>query len=232
MANPQLEHGYTRIANEIMEALARTNLSPYQSRILFVIWRKTYGWKKKQDRISISQIVELTDIHKANVSRTLKQLVDRKIVIRTDNSIAFNKNYTQWKELSKLITPQKPVISTDYKKLSVQTDTKEKKEKNNTSPYGEEQATQLEEAKKEIFKLARILKASFIFEDAEKFAGKMLTRKKHPGAVIYALMQCMKYKPKEPYPYCLRICQRESGNLYESEHHLRTREEYGEGRQD
>ena len=47
MANPQLEDGYTKIANEILEALAGINLSPYEGRALFFLIRKTYGWKKK-----------------------------------------------------------------------------------------------------------------------------------------------------------------------------------------
>ena len=47
-ASPQLEDGYTRIANELIEALMRTNLSAYQSRVLWAIWRKTYGFNKRK----------------------------------------------------------------------------------------------------------------------------------------------------------------------------------------
>ena len=43
MANPQSENGHIDIANEIGEALSRINFSAYESRILWVIWRKTYG---------------------------------------------------------------------------------------------------------------------------------------------------------------------------------------------
>jgi hypothetical protein len=42
MANPQPEDGYTILANEILEAMARTKLSPTQYRLLFVVWRYTY----------------------------------------------------------------------------------------------------------------------------------------------------------------------------------------------
>ena len=102
----------------------------------------------------------------------------------------------------------------------------------NTFPNGKEQAAKLEKAKKEIFNIARVLKASFVFEKANDFAGQMLKKRMHPGAILYALTQCLQYKPKEPWSYCLRICQKESGNLYEAEHHLRSREQFGEGRQD
>jgi len=105
-------------------------------------------------------------------------------------------------------------------------------DKEYTSSYEDEQAALIEETKKKIFDKARILKAGLVFEKAENFAGQMLKKGMHPGAVLFALEQCIKYKPKEPFPYCLRICQKESGNLYEAEHHLRSREQYGEGRQD
>ena len=108
MANPQAEDGHIDIANEIAEALAKTNLSAYQSRILWVIWRKTYGYHKKSDWISNSQMVELTGISKGHVSRTLKELTLRNIVTHSGNKvtdsgnkIAFNKDYSQWRELPK-----------------------------------------------------------------------------------------------------------------------------------
>jgi len=132
VASPQIEQGYTKIANELLEALAKTNFSPYQRRVLDAIIRKTYGYNKKKDRIAGSQIVELTGIHKANVSRALKELRKREIVISTDNKLSVNKDYKQWQKLSvpitkKVINSARKVISTDYKKLSVETDTKERK---------------------------------------------------------------------------------------------------------
>ena len=55
MANPQAENGYTPIANEIVEALYRVNLSAYESRVLWYLCRKIYGWSKKTDWIALSQ---------------------------------------------------------------------------------------------------------------------------------------------------------------------------------
>ena len=37
MASPQKEHGYTPIANEIVEALMKINLSACESRVLWFI---------------------------------------------------------------------------------------------------------------------------------------------------------------------------------------------------
>ncbi|PKN63250.1 MAG: hypothetical protein CVU57_20305 [Deltaproteobacteria bacterium HGW-Deltaproteobacteria-15] len=134
LANPQLENGYTRIANEILEALARTNLSAYQARVLFVILRKTYGFGKKEDHIPVSQIVGLTGIHKAHVSRAIGELIERGIVTRSGNKIGFSKDYQGWRQLPRGATSHKVtpsgnrVTRSGYKKLPDGADSKEKKE--------------------------------------------------------------------------------------------------------
>lgn len=137
MANPQKEDGHVALANELMEALARFRIPGEIRQVLDAIIRKTYGWNKKVDRIATSQLVKMTGLHKANVSRSLSKLITNGIVIKTDNNmIGLQKNYEIWKPfviktdaLSKLITPvikvDNTVIKTDNKKLSRLTDTKD-----------------------------------------------------------------------------------------------------------
>jgi len=113
MASPQLENGYTKVANEILEALVKINLSPYQSRVLWFIIRKTYGWHKKTDWISLSQIAEGTGIAKPNVCRTIKWLTIKNLIIRPDSRhVGFQKDYTKWTD-KKLSVPIMSVISSD-----------------------------------------------------------------------------------------------------------------------
>jgi len=46
--NPQAEDGFTRIANEILDALMKINLTSYQTRILFAVWSKpTDGGRRR-----------------------------------------------------------------------------------------------------------------------------------------------------------------------------------------
>jgi phage replication O-like protein O len=97
MASPQLTKGFFRIANEIAEALMRTNLSAYQSRIIWAIFRKTYGYQKKEDWISNSQLVGLTGMRKSHVSRTLKGLIERNMVTKSGRKLSFQKDYEQWR---------------------------------------------------------------------------------------------------------------------------------------
>jgi phage replication O-like protein O len=95
--SPQLANGYTSIANEILEELAKINLSGYETRVLVFIIRKTYGWHKKADRIPHSQIVKGTGIHKAHVSKTVKRLADRNLITRDKHRrIGFQKDYKRW----------------------------------------------------------------------------------------------------------------------------------------
>ena len=98
MANPQLEDGYTRVANELLEAIARIKLCAYETKVLIFIIRKTYGWNKKTDWIALSQIAENTNILKPNVSRTLRSLKQRNIIIRDNHrQVGLQKDYEKWK---------------------------------------------------------------------------------------------------------------------------------------
>lgn len=133
MASPQLENGHTRIANELIEAFARLSLSSSETKCIWVIIRKTYGWNKKSDAISLSQFSLYTGIKKHNVCKVLAKLTNRKIIIKRDNSYvtkySINKNFEQWEGLSKQIVVSKQitkVIQTDTES-SIQTDNHKRK---------------------------------------------------------------------------------------------------------
>jgi phage replication O-like protein O len=121
MSNPQLENGYTRIADEIMDALIAYRIPGEQMQCVLFIIKKTYGFNKVWDMISNSQFVKATGIKKPNVSRAIKALVDKNLVIKKDNNLipsySFNKKYKSWKRLSKKIT-RKIVIKKDIQQLS------------------------------------------------------------------------------------------------------------------
>lgn len=96
MASPQLENGYTMVANELLEALAKIKLCSYETRVLLFIIRKTYGWHKKTDWISLSQIAMGTDIRKPHVSRTINSLKSRNIIERSNRCVGLQKNHEKW----------------------------------------------------------------------------------------------------------------------------------------
>ncbi len=137
MASPQLKDGFTQIADEIIEALMRTNLSAYQSRILWVIFRKTYGFRKKEDWISNSQMIEMTGLHRSHICRTIRELKDKNMITKRGNKIGFQKDYQRWSELPKGVTShQLPIqvkkLPIQATQLPIQADTKENIQKKPT----------------------------------------------------------------------------------------------------
>ena len=135
MADPQTENGYVKIANELFDALTKTHLSGQESRVLMAIMRKTYGFNKTWDRIAYSQITDMTGMLKQNVHRTIKLLIDRKMVERLSvgqgYKMRINKNYDQWigcqgGNLNRLLSSKTiTVIKTDTKLSSKQITTKD-----------------------------------------------------------------------------------------------------------
>lgn len=98
MANPQRENGHTDIANEVLDALVRVNLSPYETSLVLCVIRKTWGWQKKFDRISQRQLSTDTGIHPGHVSRVLKRLLSMNLLMKNEaGELAFNKDYESWK---------------------------------------------------------------------------------------------------------------------------------------
>jgi len=107
MANPQLENGYLRIANEVAERFAKYRISGEEWQILWVVIMKTLGWNKEMDEISLSQFSCLTGIKRSNAIRALNKLVSKKILrsLKNEttslNQYGFNRDYEQWMVVSK-----------------------------------------------------------------------------------------------------------------------------------
>ena len=96
MASPQIENGYTKIANELLEALARSSFRGEVWRVLMFVIRKTYGFNKVCDHISLSQFELGTGICHRNICRVLKEVVANRTLLKTENGYKLNKNYNQW----------------------------------------------------------------------------------------------------------------------------------------
>ena len=127
MANPQKENGYIAIATELYEAMISFRIPGECEQVVKAIFRKTYGYNKKEDSISNSQFVEMTKLDKSNISRSLVKLIKNKVVVKTDNKkrtgnvYKINKDYQEWipfvvrsdnkKKSKKLLSKRKPLLS-------------------------------------------------------------------------------------------------------------------------
>jgi len=100
MANPQKENGNTQIANEILEALLQTDINGTDLKCILFILRKTYGWNKKEDEISLTQFTENINASIQAICKALNKLtVNKIIVVNKDgyiNKYGLNKDYSQW----------------------------------------------------------------------------------------------------------------------------------------
>ena len=65
-------------------------------RVVLFITRKTYGFQKKSDRISLSQFQLGTGMNRAQAVETIKSLVEKRIVIKDGGVYKLNKNYEEW----------------------------------------------------------------------------------------------------------------------------------------
>jgi len=100
-ASPQLENGYTRIANELLEAAIRYSFTMAEYKIVLLVFRMTYGWNKKEALISYGKIASYTKLNKRYIKKMVKKLTRDKVlfknILRGRNMLGINKNYCAWR---------------------------------------------------------------------------------------------------------------------------------------
>lgn len=71
---------FTQIPNEYFDAIMQ-KLNGSENLVFLAIMRKTFGWRKKKDRISYSQIMEITGISsRSTISNAIKKLIELKLI--------------------------------------------------------------------------------------------------------------------------------------------------------
>ncbi|EPY2139264.1 replication protein [Klebsiella quasipneumoniae] len=105
-----LDDGFTRIANELLEAVMRAGLSQHQLLVFMAVMRKTYGFNKKSDWVSNEQISVLTGILPHKCSAAKSTLVKRGILTQTGRVIGINKAVSEWSSLPIKGTEKKPYL--------------------------------------------------------------------------------------------------------------------------
>jgi phage replication O-like protein O len=81
LMNDSAPDSYTKIPNALLDHIA--DLSEAELRIMLVIARKTIGWQKECDLISLTQFEQLTGLSRPSVNATLKLLIERGAVEQT-----------------------------------------------------------------------------------------------------------------------------------------------------
>ncbi|HFF6863431.1 TPA: replication protein [Yersinia enterocolitica] len=90
------ENGYTRIANELLEAVIGSGLTQNQLLITLAVIRKTYGYNKSADWVGNSQLSELTGLPETRCSTERNKLVKMNILTMTGRQVGINKEISSW----------------------------------------------------------------------------------------------------------------------------------------
>lgn len=91
-----LDDGYTRIANELLEAVMAADLTARQLKVVLAVIRKTYGFGKKFDRITNTQIAMMTGIHHTHVCKAKNEMIAMNIIVTNGLAIGVNKVISEW----------------------------------------------------------------------------------------------------------------------------------------
>lgn len=95
---------YTQCPNVFFDEILK-ELSGSETKVFCVIMRKTFGWQKSKDRISYSQIMEMSGISsKATVSDAIKSLETKGIVIaeREKQTTVYSVNVSESEPVQKM----------------------------------------------------------------------------------------------------------------------------------
>lgn len=106
MSTPQLEDGFTRIANELLEAILGFGFSHREQSVVFAIIRKTYGYGRKTDDMSASQLGAMCGVARQHVTTTLNALASRNVITKRPGEygmiVGIQKDHRKWMSAEQL----------------------------------------------------------------------------------------------------------------------------------
>lgn len=92
----ELEDGYAKLSNMLLEEYAGADLTKRQFKVLLAILRKTYGWNKAMDRISDSQLSEIAKLPVKRCNEAKLELVRMGLIRQQGGMFGPNKNVSEW----------------------------------------------------------------------------------------------------------------------------------------
>ncbi|MBA7567479.1 hypothetical protein ES708_09191 [subsurface metagenome] len=108
MEKLDFDHGWGRFPRELFKYQAKLKLNQYESQVLRGIGFFVTGYSKRDETISVSQLVGITGIDKRHVNSTVNSLIKKKAIEVKENRYRL------------LFTDDIKVTSTgDYKKIKV-----------------------------------------------------------------------------------------------------------------
>jgi hypothetical protein len=103
MAAPQIEDGFTMLANELLEAIYRYRSNAVQKDLLLVLIPFTYGFHRKSWPLGITFLARETGHHKQTVAKEVKELIRARVVVVVKGysfdrprTLGLQKDYEKW----------------------------------------------------------------------------------------------------------------------------------------
>lgn len=90
------DDGFIMLAMELYEELIGANLTRNQAKVAHAVCRKTYGFKKKMDRIADSQLAGLCRISRPKANIAKNELIAMRVLVKDGGRIGPNKNISEW----------------------------------------------------------------------------------------------------------------------------------------
>ena len=101
-----MENGYTRVANELMEAVMRFQFNKRELKIILYIIRNSYGYHRKyliNGANKHGKIAQAIGLGRPHVTKTLNELIAKNVVTTQAGKLQLNKNYKQWTQKTKKV---------------------------------------------------------------------------------------------------------------------------------
>ena len=100
---PELDDGYLKLANELVDQFVKLKITATQWNILFLVMRETYGYNRKAKDLSVSYIAKAIGVSARKTTKAVQDLLQKKILIEYDaptprksRQIGINKYYLDW----------------------------------------------------------------------------------------------------------------------------------------
>lgn len=112
-----MNRNFTRIPNDVLEALCTLNVSGNEMRILLYIIRRTYGFNRDFAEIPLSEIASAVGMLASHVSRALKKLSSTGLIERHSakgmrpQTISLSEDFMQLPEMVTVTENDNPAVA-------------------------------------------------------------------------------------------------------------------------
>jgi len=92
----KIKYKFTPVDNKMFEALIKLRLPIYDRAVFDTVVRKTAGFGVREKWIAWSKFTEMTGIDKRHVSRSIRSLIRRNMIVKNGKIYSIQPDLTKW----------------------------------------------------------------------------------------------------------------------------------------